>query len=134
MVLTVVLQRCKNRFSRSGGFCYDSALDLDLSLGISQCKGCDLPKVEQLLRELPTLAFLFFFLCKLPQLYNMAFFGDHSRPSFGRLQETVADVPQWKTNFKFYFDILLKYMHGGPKSMIGIRILVWSDPWQFAVN
>jgi hypothetical protein len=63
----------------------------------------------------------------LQQLYNIIFFGDHrtanlavpsnSRPSFDRSRKMVPDLPQWKTNFNFYYDILQKYMYGGPKSM-----------------
>jgi hypothetical protein len=51
----------KKTFSRSGGFCYDSASNSDLSLAISHCDDCYLPTFAQPLRELPTLAILFFF-------------------------------------------------------------------------
>jgi hypothetical protein len=34
---------------------------------------------------------------------------------FGISWKTVADLPQWKTNFNFYDDILQKYMYAGPR-------------------
>jgi hypothetical protein len=36
--------------------------------------------------------------------HNIAFFGDNLRQSFGSLQKTVADLPQWKTTLNFYDD------------------------------
>jgi hypothetical protein len=44
------------------------------------------------------------FLRELPQPFNISFFKDHSRPSFGRSRKTVPDLPQWKTNFNIYDD------------------------------
>jgi hypothetical protein len=37
-------------------------------------------------------------------------------------------MPQWKTNFNVYVGAMQKLMNDGPKSMLGIRILVCLDP------
>jgi hypothetical protein len=61
------IHRCKNWFSRSGGFCYDSASTFrQWQIGKHPLAYRDMPMVVQLLRELPTLAN--FFLRKVPKV------------------------------------------------------------------
>jgi hypothetical protein len=60
------------------------------------------------------------FLRKLPQLYNMAFFGDHLRKSFGRSLKAVPELPQWKTNFNFYIRVMQKLMYYRLTSILGL--------------
>jgi hypothetical protein len=78
------------------------------------------------------------FIRERPQLYDITFFGDHctanlavsfnSMPSiFGDRGKMVPDLPQSKTNFNFYDDILQKYIYDGPKFVSGIRIPVRLD-------
>jgi hypothetical protein len=58
------------------------------------------------------------------ELYNIAVIRDHSRASLGRSLKTAHDLPECKTNFNFYDDVLQNFMYCGPKSMSGIRVII----------
>jgi hypothetical protein len=60
--------------------------------------------------ELPIRGFV---LRELPQLYDIAFFGDHRTANLTVRCETRPDLQQWNTNLNFYDDILQKYMYDG---------------------
>jgi hypothetical protein len=69
-----------------------------------------------------------------PQTRQFALIWD--RVSTGP-SKMVPDLPQMKTNFNFYDDILQNYMYDGPKCMSGIFLLrpgSLKELWQLAIN